>query len=53
MTHKRITTCKNDPKTDPYCPVFLVSDILQKTEPDSHERNQMLIKVFVFLYIVE
>ena len=45
MTNKRLTTCRNDPITDPYCPVFLVGDILQRTEPDQYERNQMLLKV--------
>jgi hypothetical protein len=52
ITNSYISVCKNEAKTDPYCPVFLVRDILEKAEPDPFEREQMLLKV-IFLFWLE
>ncbi|CAF1099834.1 unnamed protein product, partial [Brachionus calyciflorus] len=44
ITNDYISSCKHDDKTDPYCPVFLVSEILEDAEPDLMERKQILQK---------
>lgn len=44
ITNDYISTCKHHPVTDPYCPVFLVKDILEEAEPNKKERDQMLVK---------
>lgn len=34
---------------DPYCPVFLLDDVLTQAEPDAEDRYQMLVKGAVIL----
>lgn len=36
--------CRHHPIDDPYCPIFLVKDILEKAEPEEFERKMMLKK---------
>jgi hypothetical protein len=44
MTNKYISSCFNS-MTDPLCPVFLLSKILEMAEPNQTERHNMIDKV--------
>ena len=45
ITNEYIATCTYEPNRDPYCPVFLMSEMLLEAEPDPTERKKMLEKV--------
>jgi hypothetical protein len=49
FTNYYISTCRYHPVKNPYCPIFLVDDILQYAEPDFKENEQMILKVRDFL----
>ena len=44
-TNSYLSTCLNNPNTDPYCPVFQIKDILNSVEPDQNEQTQIFLKV--------
>ena len=44
-TNSYLSTCLNNQNTDPYCPVFLIKDILNSVEPDQNEQTQIFLKV--------
>ncbi len=44
MTNAYISSCTYDKFKDPLCPVFTIRTLLEEVEPDSYEREQMLIK---------
>ena len=43
-TNSYLSTCINNPITDPYCPVFLLKDILNWIESDQNEQTEILFK---------
>ncbi|CAF0928527.1 unnamed protein product [Brachionus calyciflorus] len=49
MTNDVISHCIYDSIKDPYCPIFLVGNILEEAEPDLSERIQMLSRGGVIL----
>ena len=46
-----IEKCKYDRIHDPYCPIVQVGYILNEAEPDPIEREQMLQKVRIYIFI--
>lgn len=48
-TNQVLSKCMYHPKNDPYCPIFLVKDILNEAEPDEQERKLMMMKGGVIL----
>ncbi len=44
MTNNYISNCINN-KTEPYCPVFLIKNILDDVEPSLYEQEKMLTLV--------
>ena len=45
-----LSNCKYHPKTDPYCPIYEVGDILKDCENDKAEIELMLKKVSLFKF---
>ena len=44
ITNKNITECAYYPERKPSCPVFIISEILKKAEPDPYQREMIYMK---------
>ena len=42
MNNAYLSSCINNPKTDRFCPVFRINDILMQAEPDEAKRKDIL-----------
>ncbi|RNA09624.1 P2X purinoceptor 4 [Brachionus plicatilis] len=49
VTNQVLSKCIYHPINDPYCPIFLVKNILHEAEPDEQERKLMMMKGGVIL----
>ena len=52
MTHQYIYNCVYNKTSDEFCPVFLVSQILEEAEPSISERQKILEKVHKISVII-
>ena len=49
MTNQVLSKCIYHPTNDPFCPIFLVENILNEAEPNEKERETMMMKGGVIL----
>jgi hypothetical protein len=47
ITNEYIASCTYNPITHPYCPVFMIRDIINEAEPNKYERDQIFLKVII------
>lgn len=50
MNNSYLEKCRHS-KSEPYCPILVIGEILKQAEPDPAERKAMLMKVVDFSWI--